>query len=66
MIDDVLSIKRNVMLVTSRKEFYIQNLMNFRSVANAMMQLNTVIGQQNHQKRSMADTNPECSLLEKI
>ena len=66
MTDDVLSIKRNVMLVASRKEFYIQNLMNFRSVANAMMQLNTVLVQQNHQKRSMADTNPVCSLLEKI
>ena len=34
-IDDVLSIKRNVRLVASLKEFYIQNLMNFRSVANA-------------------------------
>ena len=42
MIDDVLSIKRNVRLVASLKEFYIRNLMNFRSEANAMMQLNSV------------------------
>ena len=62
MIDDVLSVKRNVRLVASWKEFYIQNLMNFRSVANAMMQLNMVLGQWNHQKRSI----PVCGLLERI
>ena len=45
MIEDVLSIKRNVRVVASQKEFYIQNLMNFRSVANAMIQLNMVLGQ---------------------
>ena len=45
MIDDVLPIKRNVRLVANWKKIYIQNLMNFRSIANAMMQLNMVLGQ---------------------